>query len=82
MNDEEIDKIARKVFTHPNAEKLEIKRIPKDTVKIFKDFANEQFVGDYGMCLKSILDEAIEYQKIKKILLESGKIEISLKSLK
>lgn len=59
MSDEEIDKIIKKVFTHPNAEKLEIKRIPKNTVKIFKDFANEEFVGDYGMALKFMVDNFI-----------------------
>jgi len=59
MRDEEIDHIIKKVFTHPNAEKLEIKRIPKDTVKYFKDFANAQFVGDYGMALKYLVDNLI-----------------------
>lgn len=52
----EIEKIARKVFKHPNAETLEISRIPKKTVIAFKEFANENFVGDYGFTLKGLLD--------------------------
>lgn len=56
---EEMDKLKKKVFKHPNAETLEIKRVPKDTVKAFKEFANENFVGDYGFALKWLVDQVI-----------------------
>ena len=45
------DKIFRK------QESLEfIKRVPEKTSKTFKTLANEDFVGDYGMTLKHLVD--------------------------
>lgn len=60
----ELEKIRKQVFKHPNAETLEISRIPKKTVIAFKEFANEEYVGDYGMSLKGLLDHYLnrEYQ--------------------
>ena len=36
--------------------RLSISRIPKKTKAAFVAFAEEEFEGDYGMCLKSIFD--------------------------
>lgn len=53
---EGIESIKKKVFKHPNAVTLNIERVPKDTVEVFKKYANEEFVGDYGMALKKLVD--------------------------
>ena len=37
-------------------ESLHISRIPKNTKKEFKKLAEEDFEGDYGMCLKWLID--------------------------
>lgn len=78
----EIDEIKKKIFRHPNATDIHIKRIPKDTVDLFKKFANDKFVGDYGMYLKNILEDSIEYQRIKKILLQKGELVLKIKLTK
>lgn len=46
----------KRVFKHPNAEEIFIKRVPKQTVKLFKEYADNGFCGDYGMALKQLLD--------------------------
>jgi len=35
---------------------LHIKRIPRHTKRWFVDYSNDQFEGDYGMCLKHVVD--------------------------
>lgn len=42
-----------------NADELFIRRIPISTKKAFIELANESFTGDYGMCLKWLLDDLI-----------------------
>jgi len=60
MTDEEkIEEIKHKVFRHPDADSLLIKRIPKEAVKQFKQFANEHFVGDYGFAFKWMVDNLL-----------------------
>jgi len=59
VDEEKIEDIKKNIFRHPNAENLHIKRIPKDTVKIFKKFSNDEFVGDYGMALKWLVDNLL-----------------------
>ena len=41
---------------------LFIKRIPVDTYKIFKDYAEKEFCSDYGFSLKALLDNAFNSQ--------------------
>ena len=36
--------------------KLSMSRVPKKTKELFLDIANVDYSGDYGMCLKGILD--------------------------
>jgi len=55
---EEINKIKEKMI-HPKAEYLNIKRVPVETVDIFKKFANDEYVGDYGMALKKLVDAVL-----------------------
>jgi len=68
---EEIENLKKKIL-HPNAVALDIRRVPKDTVEVFKQFANEHFVGDYGMTLKKLVDvvliEPLPFQQIYGIL--------------
>jgi len=55
---EEINKIKDKIM-HPNATTIAIRRVPKDTAELFKKLANDRFVGDYGMALKWLCDNAM-----------------------
>lgn len=54
---EEIENIKKRVVRHPDSVDLYIKRLPKKTREFFVEFANTEFVGDYGMALKFIVDE-------------------------
>ena len=58
-DEEKIEEIKKKIFRHPNATDLHIKRIPKDTVEVFKKFSNDDFVGDYGMAFKWMVDNLL-----------------------
>ena len=64
---EEINKIKEKII-HPKATKFSMDRIPKDTVEVFKQYANDKFVGDYGMAFKRLVDlllvEPLPFQQI------------------
>ena len=50
---------------------LVISRVPKDTKEKFIAIANEAFAGDYGLLLKDILDQALEYQAMKGVFFEN-----------
>jgi hypothetical protein len=54
---EQINDIKTKIFQHSRAEKLEINRVPTLTLEAFKEFANKECAGDYGMALKVLVDE-------------------------
>ena len=53
-------------------------RVPKKTKELFLEIANEDYSGDYGMCLKGILDGYMMFKvyfenmdmKLDKILCE------------
>ena len=49
---------------------LSIKRVPSITKRDFISFANVEFSGDYGLCLKFIFDQAIEYQNMKALFFD------------
>ena len=55
-NELEIENIKKKVFRHPDSTDFYMKRVPIEVVKEFKDIANKEFLGDYGMCFKWILE--------------------------
>jgi len=42
-----------------NSESLQISRLPKPTKQAFIELANKDFVGDYGMALKWLMDDLI-----------------------
>jgi len=51
--------------------RLSISRVPKKTKELFIQIANENFAGDYGLFLKNILDQAIEYKGMKTVFFEN-----------
>lgn len=55
--------------------KLSINRIPPKTKEEFKSFADYEFEGDFGMCLKWCLEQALEYQSVKSIYFSQEGIE-------
>jgi len=63
---EEMKKIAKeqeKTF-------LKISRVPFYTKETFVAYAENEFAGDYGLLLKFLLEQAIEYQRVKEVLLD------------
>ncbi len=57
---EEIQEIKKRIFNKTNnSSELHISRVPKDTLKVFKDFAREEFCGDYGFAFKHIVSELL-----------------------
>jgi len=71
-NDEldELKGIRAKIVQHY----IHIARVPKPTHDVFKDWANEEFCNDYGLCFKYMLDQCKEYQQMKKHMLKLIKI--------
>jgi len=59
-------------------DRLSIARVPTRTKELFAQYAKDYYCDDYGLCLKSILEDALEYRVIKRIL--SDKISIEVKS--
>lgn len=76
MKDEEkIEEIKNQVFRHPNATDLYMKRVPNDIAEKFKEIANKEFVGDYGLCLRECVNSFEELKKFKSLFF-SEKIKI------
>ena len=53
------------VMLKEKEEKLSMSRVPKKTKELFLNIANEDYSGDYGMLLVKILNDSIEYDKLK-----------------
>jgi len=74
---EQIDKLKKKVFKHPNAVSFSMERVPKDIVDIFKKYANDEFVGDYGLAFKKLVDKMLiepePFQQVYTILEDHAK---------
>jgi len=83
---EKMDEIKRKVFKHRDAESLHIKRVPKKTVEIFRKFANEEFVGDYGWAFQylvtNLLVQDVRFDEIFALLQDHESRLDSLQSVK
>jgi hypothetical protein len=47
---------------------LHISRLPRELKEQFVKFAEEEFADDFGMCLKFLFDQAMEYQYMKNAL--------------
>lgn len=64
---EQIEKLA----IEKNEKKLIINRVPVETKKLFISIANDEFVGDYGLLLKYILEQSLEYHQLKSVFLNN-----------
>lgn len=73
---EEIKALKEKIKT----EGLMISRVPEPTRTRFIEFSNGEFAGDYGMALVWYIQQANEYQKVKRILLNEEIIKEILKN--
>mgnify|MGYP000070604309 CR=1 FL=1 len=60
---------------------LRISRVPAKTREAFIEIADEHFEGDYGMLLKWLLEEALEYQNMKEKLIDLGSIDARLRAV-
>lgn len=64
---------------------LVINRIPKKTLKQFKDLARDEFQGDYGITLKYLMEEfltdAKEYDMITRIMQLESHVSSILQTL-
>jgi hypothetical protein len=53
------------VLRKARADGLIMSRVPKQTRDLFIKLSEEEFADDYGLCLKMLLDQFIEYQLFK-----------------
>ena len=56
---------------------LVISRVPKKTKEMFIALANEEFCGDYGMLLRDIFEQAMEYQAMKITFFENMEMKLN-----
>lgn len=54
-NKEDLEQLKEEIRSAPDADELHINRVPQGALDEFKDLANEQFAGDYGMTLAYLL---------------------------
>jgi len=52
----EEEKFVEEIKNKMNTKDLHISRIPIHTKRWFTDYANDYFCGDYGLCLKHVID--------------------------
>lgn len=78
MVNEELEKIQRRL--RENSLGMSISRVPKETKLKFQEVALA-FSEDYGLCLKWILDQAIEYQEFKKVFFKVYELENRLNQI-
>lgn len=79
----DIEKIKDKVFSG-RSESLNIYRVPTKCLKIFKEFSNQNFAGDYGAALAFLvynyLDLPATYRETYDLLIELEKKVDSLEN--
>ena len=63
---EELEQIA----LHEKESRLKINRIDPNVKELFVEIAEESFCNDFGQLLKFLLDQTIEYQKVKEVILD------------
>jgi len=74
----ELEKLATKL--KDNQESIRIARVPIKTKRAFIELANEEFCGDYGMCLKWLIDGLLD-KDTQIILAELDEIKSKLFAL-
>lgn len=81
---EKIKELKERIFKHKNAVSFYMERVPSKTVDVFKQFANDEFVGDYGLAFKRIVDmvlvDPLPFQEIFAILNEHSERLINLET--
>lgn len=70
-----IEELKQRVL-HPDATGFSIRRAPKKEVELFKDIANEEYLGDYGMLFKAMVNGFLEFKEFKKKYFESEDYEV------
>jgi len=75
----ETNDILEKVISTEKEKRLSFSRVPAKTKAIFIQIAKEEFEDDYGLTLKFLLDQALEYQDMKVTFFEN--INMKLDSL-
>jgi hypothetical protein len=46
-------------FMHPDADSFNIRRAPKREIAVFKEYANKEFLGDYGMAFRDMVQKML-----------------------
>lgn len=49
-----------------------INRVPEKTKHLFRSLAEQEFENDYGMCLRQILIDSFEYNRLKEMFFENN----------
>jgi len=76
--DNAVQRIAKKLQENRNS--LHIARVPEKTKQKFKELADAEFCGDYGMCLKFLMDDLISTDT-KTILVALDAFEMRISDL-
>lgn len=91
---EKVDKLARLAQRiKDNQESIHMKRVPKKTMVTFKELANSDFCGDYGMTLKWLVDglltaestmiiDTLQEHEVRLSTLESASVGVELEQEK
>jgi len=66
---------AIKAFKDRWGNSLTISRVPPKTLEAFKKLAKDEFVDDYGMCLRDCLNSFVELKQFKHLFF-SGEFKI------
>jgi len=59
---------------------IKINRVPYHIKELFKQIAKEEFCEDYGLFLRELLMQYLEYQKLKECLLDKEYLSYILES--
>lgn len=68
---DKIEEIKKRVL-HPEATTLSIRRVRKIDVCDFKCIADNEFLGDYGMAFKELMDSYRLVKDVKEQMIQSG----------
>lgn len=66
------------VLRKAKSQGIVISRIPINTRNIFTELAEQEFADDYGLCFKAILDDFLEYQKLKYIFIDNIDMKLDI----
>jgi hypothetical protein len=58
--------------------RLSISRVPSEVKVTFEKLASEEFCDDFGMTLKWLLEQALEYQELKGMFYENINSKLDL----